>query len=190
MKKKVFLILISLLWLLGCNSQGYYVLSSVPQPAKTYASKQVIIGIEKVSVPAYLYKREIVVGKSSSQIILLSGASWAEDLDVGLTHRLMGFIQKKFNNPNVHAYPWGLDKQPKLKISLQVTRFIAQGTKVYLDANWQIKNMQTQKQMSKLFSSSMPLKDQENASEIVSTMDKIFGKLEEDIAKALHIIML
>ena len=184
MIQKYVLTLMLFAMLLGCGSQGYYVLSSVPQPSHSYSSKRAIIGIEKVSVPAYLYKREIVVAKSSSQIILLSGASWAEDLDAGLTHRLIGFIQKKFNNPNVHAYPWGSSKQPEFKVSLQVTRFIAQGNKVYLDANWQIENINSEKHISKLFSNSVPTGQE--ASQIVNAMDKAFKRLEEEIAKGLH----
>ena len=98
-KIKIFLTLIILFTLNGCVSSGnYYILSQPSQPTATYANKSRIIGVEKVTVPAYLYKREVAVAKTLSQISLLSGAVWGEDLDEGLTQRLISFLQKKFQH--------------------------------------------------------------------------------------------
>ena len=135
MKTKLLLTLITVLGLSGCISSNYYVLSTASQPSVIYTYKNQVIGVEKITVPKYLFKREIAVAKSASQIIFLDGAVWAEDLDAGLTHRLIGFLQKKFNQPSVFVYPWGVDKQPTIKVKVHVTRFIAQGDRVYLDAN-------------------------------------------------------
>ncbi len=181
------------LWLLpillimsGCAlSNNYYVLSTAAQPSQHYRQKHRVIGVEKVTVPKYLFKREIAVAKSPSQITFLDGAVWAEDLDVGLTQRLIGFLQKKFNQPNVYAYPWGVDRQPTIKIKVQITRFIAQGDKVYLDANWEIENLRTHRRKAKLFSAAVPTAS--DAASIVSAMDGAFGMLERDIAKGINI---
>ena len=151
---------------------------------QSYSSKSRVIGVEKVIVPKYLFKREIAVAKSSSQISFLPGASWAEDLDEGLTQRLIGFLQKKFNQPNVYAYPWGVDRQPATKVKVQITRFIAQGDKVYLDANWEAENMHTHQRKARLFSTTVPTSS--DASSIVSAMDRAFGELEESVAKGLR----
>ena len=177
---KILLTLITLFALSGCVSSNYYVLSTASQPKVTYTHKSQVIGVEKVTVPKYLFKREIAVAKSASQIIFLDGAVWAEDLDAGLTHRLIGFLQKKFKQPSVYAYPWGADKQPSIKVKVQVTRFIAQGDNVYLDANWEVVNMRTDKRSAKLFSTTVPTKS--DASSIVDAMDRAFGELEEQVA--------
>jgi len=183
MFKKV--LLFPLLFLLnGCFSNNYYVLSTASQPVHHYMRKNRIIGIEKVIVPKYLFKREIAVAQSNSHIGFLSGAVWAEDLDAGLTQRLIGFLQKKFNQPNVYAYPWGVERQPTVKVSVQITRFIAQGEKVYLDANWKIEDMKTHKIKAKLFSVAVPASREATA--IVAAMDKAFGLLEERIAEGLR----
>ena len=177
-----------LLWLMalafvftGCNK--YYVLSTASQPSVHYGKKQRVIGVEKVVVPKYLFKREIAVAKSSSEITFLGSAVWAEDLDYGLTQRLIAFLQKKFNQPNVYAYPWGLNTNPTVKVKVQITRFIAEGDKVYLDANWRVFNMKTGQRKAKLFSTSIATKD--DAQSIVDAMDRVFGELEEAIAKGL-----
>jgi len=180
---KILLIFITLLGLSGCVSSNYYVLSTASQPSVTYTHKSRVIGVEKITVPKYLFKREIAVAKSASQIIFLDGAVWAEDLDAGLTHRLIGFLQKKFNQPSVYAYPWGTDKQPSIKVKVHVTRFIAQGERVYLDANWEVENMKSHRRSAKLFSTTVPTKN--DASSIVDAMDRAFGKLEEDVARGI-----
>lgn len=182
--KITILTLLSLFTLSGCFSSNFYVLSTASQPSQTYAYKQQVIGVEKVTVPEYLFKREIAVAESSSQIRLLPNATWAEDLDAGLTQRLISFLQKKFNQPNVHAYPWGVDKQPTSKVKVHVTRFIAQGDYVYLDANWEVENMRTHRTKARLFSTKVHTKS--DASSIVSAMDNAFGELEEVVANGLR----
>jgi len=185
---KILLPLIALFGLNGCvsGSSSYYVLSVASQPAKVYPSSKMTIGVEKVTVPGYLYKRDIAIAESNSQIKLLSNAQWGEDLDEGLTSRLIGFLQKKFNQPNVYAYPWGINHQPTIKVSVQITRFIAQGDKVYLDATWSIENMKTKRRKARLFSTSVPTKS--DTQSIVSAMDRAFAEFEETVAMGIEYI--
>jgi len=165
----------------GCGvSSNYYMLSMPQQPAKTYAHTNMSIGVEKVSVPNYFSKRQLAVKKSSSQIDFVENAVWAEDMNAGLTNRLIGFLQKKFLQPEVYAYPWDTDKQPDIKVKVQVTRFIAQGDRVYLDSNWEVENLRTKKHRAKLFSTTVATKS--DASSIVEAMDRAFSQLEEHLA--------
>lgn len=169
----------------GCvTTSNYYILSTASRPAVTYTQSKKTIGVEKVMVPKYLFKREIAIAKSSSEVAFLSDGVWAEDMDEGLTQRLIGFIQKKFHQPQVYAYPWGVNTQPDIKVQVQITRYIAQGNFVYLDANWHIEDLQTHKSNAQLFSVRVPAKH--NTKNIVAAMDKAFGKLEEDIAGGIH----
>ena len=177
---KILLITVTLLSLNACVSSNFFVLSTASQPTATYEQKRGVIGVEKVVVPKYLFQRELAVAKSSSQVTFLSGATWAEDLNDGLTHRLISFFQKKFNQPNVYAYPWDVSRQPDIKVNVQVSRFIAQGGKVYLDVTWELENMRTHKRKAKLFSTTVPTSS--DASAIVDAMDKAFTQLEEDVA--------
>ncbi|HEY9130034.1 MAG TPA: PqiC family protein [Sulfurovum sp.] len=180
---KLLLTFSALLMLYGCSVSNYYVLSTASQPQKTYISKNQVIGVEKVTVPEYLFKREIAVAKSSSQVDFLEGSQWAEDMDKGLTHRLIAYLQKKFKSPGVYAYPWGTDMQPEIKVKVQVTRFIAQGESVYLDANWEARDMKTDKRILKLFSTTLPTKT--DAGSIVDAMNRAFGQLEEEVARGV-----
>jgi len=183
--QKIFFTLLSLILLNGCLTSGsnYYVLSMPSTPSVVYKNNSVI-GVEKITVPGYLYKREIAVAKNSNQITLLNNAVWGEDLDAGLTQRLISFLQKKFNQPNVYAYPWGMERQPTIKVKVDVTRFIAYGGYVYLDANWVIGNMKRHTSKAKLFSTKVTTGSDANA--IVSAMDSAFSQLEESVALALR----
>jgi len=182
-KKKILLALIASLVLSGCMSNNFYILSVSPQPIKTYpyTNTKEIIAVEKIIVPEYLFKRDIAIAKSSSQISFLSNATWAEDLDTGLTLRLISFLQKKFNQPNVYQYPWGLDTQPNKKIKVHISRFIAQGNIVYLNATWEVENMSNHMRISRLFNTQISTTNLD-ASNIVSAMNKAFNELEEIIA--------
>ncbi len=181
---KKLLLLPLFIFLNGCFSNNYYVLSTASHPTQYYTSKNRVIGVEKVIVPKYLFKREIAVAQSASHINFLSGAVWAEDLDAGLTQRLIGFLQKKFKQPNVYAYPWDVQRQPTVKVKVQITRFIAQGDNIYLDGNWEVEYMRTHQRKSRLFTTVVPTKN--DASSIVDAMDRAFGELEEAVARGLR----
>ncbi len=187
MTHKIQIILVTIIstWILaGCMSNNYYVLSTPSKPTHTYAYSNMSIGVETVTVPEYLSKRRVAVAQSASQIRLLSNATWGEDIDTGLTQRLISFLQKKFNQPSVHRYPWGLDKQPSSKVKLEISRFIALGDKVYLDATWQVKNMRTGAVKARLFSTSVATGS--DAGSIVYAMDSAFSELEEIIASGVR----
>jgi len=166
----------------GCaGSSSYYVLSNASHPKHHFTAHPGTIGVEKVRVPRYLFKREIAVAKSSHEIVFLSGAQWGEDMDEGLTRRLIAYLRHSFNQPDVFAYPWGMDSQPDVKVRVDITRFIAQNGSVYLDANWYIENMHTGRKHSRLFSTRVKVGN--DAESIVSAMDQAFSQLESALAK-------
>jgi len=179
---KILLPVFALFVLNGClsSSSNYYVLSVASQPSVTYKNRHHVIGVEKITVPGYLYKRDIAIAQSSSQITLLGDALWGEDLDAGLTNRLIGYLQKKFNQPDVYTYPWGTTTQPEIKVSVHISRFIAQGSHVYLDATWSLENLKTKKRKARLFTTLVPT--QTDTKSIVSAMDKAFSQFEESVA--------
>ncbi|SFZ98697.1 hypothetical protein MNB_SV-5-360 [hydrothermal vent metagenome] len=184
MKLKLLFATIAMFLLNGCiGSSNYYVLSVASQPTSVYTNTHRVIGVEKITVPGYLYKRQIAIAKSNSQIEYVSGSEWGEDLNEGLTNRLIYFLQKKFREPRVYEYPWNLDKHPTQRVKVQITRFIAYGDRVYLDANWEIKD-RSNRSRSSLFSTSVPT-SAGNVSSIVSSMNIAFGQLEESIAKGI-----
>lgn len=182
MKKNILIAMLVLL-MTGCATKShYYVLSTAMQPSHVTPSAK-SIGVAQVILPSYMDKRQLTVARSGNQITQLDSALWAEDMDIGLTQRLISFLQKKFEQPNIFAYPWGVDRQPDIQVKLQVNRFLAQGDNVYLDANYLLVDMKHHKSHAYLFNT--VLKTGTEPSAIVDTMDKAFGLLEEDIAEKI-----
>lgn len=179
MRKNILLAILILL-MTGCATKShYYVLSTATQPADVYPSTK-RIGVAQVILPSYMDKRKLTIARSGNQISQLDSVLWAEDLDIGLTQRLISFLQKKFKQPNVFAYPWGVERQPDIKVKLQINRFLAQGDKVYLDANYLLIDLKRHRSKAYLFSTALKTGIEPEA--IVNTMDKAFGQLEEHIA--------
>ncbi|MDQ7085432.1 MAG: ABC-type transport auxiliary lipoprotein family protein [Sulfurovum sp.] len=178
-------LLLAVFILQGCfSSNHYYILSVASNPSHTYPSHNLILAVKKVTIPAYLYKREIAIAASSSKIILLPSSQWGEDLDTGLTNRIIGFLQKKFKNPHVYPYPWGLNTQADIKISIQVTRFIAENNSVYLDATWNIEDLKTKEVRAKLYS--VRIDTTAEIEDIIKSMDKAMSDFENSIAKGIY----
>jgi cholesterol transport system auxiliary component len=164
----------------GCATKShYYVLSTATQPSDVYRFSR-SIGVMQVLLPSYMDKRKLTIAYSGNQISQLDSVLWAEDLDIGLTQRLISFLQKKFSQPDVFAYPWDVERQPDIKVKVQINRFLAEGDTVYLDANYLITDTRTKKSHAHLFHTALQTTPEPAA--IVNTMDKAFGKLEEDIA--------
>ena len=179
-------ILFSLLPLLfaGCSLKShYYVLSNPSAVTAQQKLRGVSIGVEQVEVPKYLFKREIAVANSSSEVSFLPDAAWAEDLDAGLSRRLIAYLQKRFDQPHVYAYPWELEKQPDVKVKVQISRFIAQRGKVYLDASWEVKDLKRGKTVARLFHKEVSTDG--TARGIVAAMARAFGYLEAQIARGV-----
>ena len=181
--KSIVLLLLPLLFA-GCSLKSrYYILSN---PSEVVAQKRLrglSIGVEQVAIPEYLFKREIAVADSSSEVSFLPDAAWAEDLNTGLSRRLIAYLQKRFDQPFVYAYPWELEKQPDIKVKVQISRFITDRGKVYLDASWEVKDLKRGKTVAGLFHKEVSTDG--TARSIVDAMDKAFGYLEEEIAKGV-----
>ncbi len=168
----------------GCAGSGnYYILSNPSQPSHV-RRMHTSIGVETVTVPKYLFKRDLAVAKSSNHIVFLSGAQWAEDMDEGLTRRVVSYLQHALHNPDVHAYPWGVEEQPKRILHIAISRFIAQNGKVYLDASWSVENTQSGQTTSHLFSTIVETGGSD-AEHIVAAMDRAFGRFEAALARGL-----
>ena len=185
LKISLWALLLSIM-LSGCASTHYYVLSTPSLAKQTYSYHAMSIGVEKVSLPKYLFKREIAVVKSSSEVAFLSDGIWAEDLDESLTQRLIGYLQKSFNQPHVYAYPWEVESQPRKRVQVHISRFIAQEGRVYLDAAWQVEDMPTHHKKAALFSTTVEVTE-DTTTGIVKAMDSAFAKLETSIAKGIRV---
>jgi len=181
---KRFFTLATIAILNGCGAtSSYYILSNVHNTSATKHSN-ISVGVEKVEVPKYLFKRELATLSSNNQVKFIPDIQWAEDMDEALTRRVIGSLQKRWHNPNVSSYPWGVDNQPTRIVHISITKFIAQNDKVYLDATYRITNTKTAYSKAYMFDIKVSISDNKPSS-IVSSMDTAIEKLIDDVSKTV-----
>jgi cholesterol transport system auxiliary component len=185
MKTKIMIPFVAM-FLVGCGSSSYYVLSDI-HPQHSQITSNISIGVEEVEVPKYLFKRELAIATTNNKVTFDSNIQWAEDMDEAITRRVVGTLQQKFRNPNIDKYPWGLDSIPKLILHINITRFITKGNEVYLNATYRITDTKTNKTKSYLYNKSIHLQNT-NTDNIVSAMDKLIEYMIDDIARKIQII--
>jgi len=179
------LFLIALLLILnGCGSSKYFMLTEPQSVNRHYNHRLEVVGVEKISLPEYMKQGKVAKQISSTQIDYLNDANWLEDMEESLTKRLIVTIQKGFNTPSVYAYPWGLSKQSNIKVQVRINKFIAYGDSVYLDANYEITHLKSDKKYSKLFNTKVSTKD--DTPSIVSSMNIAFSRLSKSITDGLN----
>ncbi len=176
--KKIFLTLTFILLITGCSSKRYYTLGDTSDiQAEENCTK--IIAIEKVGIPKYLKDSTIVKQISPYQVELIKDANWLMPMQKHLTNVLISYLQKSLNNPNIYLYPWESTKETDKKISLKIKRFIAYNNEVILDASYQITNLKSKTNTTKLFSTKIETSD--DIESVMKAMEKAYFELSNNI---------
>jgi len=176
--KKTILGLIFIFLIMGCSSKRYYTLGDTSdiEAKKTYTK---IIAIEKVGIPKYLKDSTIARQISPYQVELIKDANWLMPMQKHLTNVLISYLQKSLNNPNIYLYPWESTKETDKKISLKIKRFIAYNNEVILDASYQIKDLKSKANTTKLFSTKVETAN--DIESIMKAMERAYFKLSDNI---------
>jgi len=146
---------------------------------KHYTKQLPVIGVEEISLPEYMKQGKVAIQLTPTQIHYSASDEWMDNMENSLTKQLIATIQKSFNHPNVYPYPCGLSKQAGIKISVTVSRFIAYGDFVYLDANWKISDLKRGREYSRLFSAKVPCG--KSTASVVAAMNRAFAQLSRKI---------
>ncbi|MEA3419136.1 MAG: PqiC family protein [Campylobacterota bacterium] len=183
MTKKIIMSL-TFLALAGCFGPSNYFMLTGPTHIEAYQTKRLpTIGVEQITIPEYMQQGKIAVQLSPTQINYSDSSVWAEEMDASLTKQLISVIQKSFNHPNVYAYPWDLSQQAGVKIKVSISKFIAYGDNVYLDANWEILDLKRGRRYSRLFSTKVP--SGKDTASVVASMNAAFEELSESIVREI-----
>lgn len=164
--------------LLGCSSKQYYTLGNTSNMHSEEIYTK-IIAVEKVGIPKYLKDNAIVKQISPYQVELMQDANWLIPMQKHLTNVLISYLQKSLNNPNVYLFPWESDKKTEKKVSVKIKRFIAYNNSVILDASYQITNLKSKTNTTKLFNTSVQAND--DIESMMESMEKAYFELTENI---------
>ena len=140
----------------GCFSLGqgdaqptlYYTLEPVDaSPLQGNGSENpVIVGLERIEVPSYLDRREIVVRTGDNELRYTERHLWAERPSDSLQRLLSMDIERQASVAmEVHGLPWPDHSHPEWVIHLNIESFEGQespGTELLLEASWTVQSTQ------------------------------------------------
>ncbi len=184
---KIFYTVIFIFIFTGCSLRGknYYILSDTTDIEPITISNNISsIGVANIKLPEYMLKESIPLQDKNQKIIFSKSDFWGVSMDKELTNRLISYLQKRLNMPEVYNYPWGVrGKKVGTKLYLKISNFIAKENTIYIDASWQWidKNGDTKSHIfsKKIESSSKDIKD------IINAMNSAFRILEESIVSSM-----
>ncbi len=184
---KIFYIAVLIMVFSGCSMRDknyYMLLDTTPVEVLSISKNISSIGVADIKLPEYLLKESIPIEEKSQKIIFSKSDFWGVSMDKELTNRIISYLQKRLNMPEVYNYPWGVRGQKvDTKLYLKISHFLAKEKVVYLDASWQWidKNGDTKSYLfsKKVESRSKDIKD------VVDAMNKIFRVLEEGIVSSM-----
>ena len=169
----------------GCMSSSQrYMLTAPTMVEKHYTKQLPIIGVEEITLPEYMKQGKVAIQLTPTQIHYSQSDEWMDNMEASLTKQLIATIQRSFNHPNVYPYPWGLSQQAGIRIKVAISRFIAYGDAVYLDANWKISDLKRGREYGKLFSIKVPCG--KDTASVVAAMNKAFGKMSQSIVSEIN----
>ena len=135
----------------ACSSTppvSYYILepAAYSDTAPVYGHEQLSVGIGPVSLPALLDRNKIVTRLNNNSVQIAEFHQWAAPLQDNFTDVLRRNLAVLQPAHLFRAYPWSVHGTVNLQIIVDVLRFdTTPGEKAHLEANWTIKEEQSQK---------------------------------------------
>ncbi|MEN8213363.1 MAG: PqiC family protein [Pseudomonadota bacterium] len=187
------MLLIIPLLVYGCVSNpgsgtNYYLLTPSSSTGPVSGHRHLTVGIGPIELPEYLTQSHIFTQTGVTQLKANKQHRWAGSLENNFTDVLASDLGKQLQKSHIEIYPWDRPHSVERQIVVHVTRFIAQGRSVYLDARWRV--LDKQGEQRKVASASLQKDlDTETADgdfdAIVSTMSELVGELAHNIAVSL-----
>ncbi len=178
-------IAISMMFFAGCGGGGTEYLLSVPATAIPVSRIHVSqIGVDRVVVPDYLHGNKIPQEEAPGVLSYRAQAGWASTPEKALTNHLIRYLQKRFATPNVHRFPWDIEKSIGVRLKVVVNRFIYAGNAVELEASYYVEPIRGTRRRARLFTTRIPVAKAET-SRIVAAMNRAFDRLAEDAARTI-----
>ena len=172
----------------GCVSTGgsavnYYLLTPDHGSAPV-SQRDLRVGVGPVELPEYLARPHILVQAGNSRVVADRSHRWAGALQKNFTDVLTTNIGHRLARGDVAIYPWESPRTVDRQVVIQVTRFIASGDRVFLDARWRILNRNGNQVRSETISL-VENTDGQDYDAIVSAMSRLVGRFADRIVQAL-----
>jgi len=128
--------------LTACGSSptvSYYLIDTLPAPEGVHAQTGPIIGIERISLPAYLEASTILQRRGDQRLAVNTSDRWGEPLPGAIARVLSANLMTLLPEHRVVHQPWSRQQQPDARLTLSVQELLAHDDgSVVLSAQWQL----------------------------------------------------
>ena len=177
----------------GCVSNPgsgihYYLLTPSSPGGSISAHRHLNIGIGPIEFPEYLSRPHIFTQTGKTQLKSNKQHRWAGSLENSFTDVLATDLGMQLQKSHIEIYPWDRPRSVDRQVVVHVTRFIADGRTVYLDARWRVLDKQGDQRKvatARLQQSLDSSVADDDFDAIVSLMSDLVGELAHEIAVSL-----
>jgi uncharacterized lipoprotein YmbA len=118
----------------------YFVLTSSERPAPS-PSTAVVLGIERVQLPEYLMRPELVTRSATNQLTFAEYQQWGEPLKDGFSRTLRHDLENELGPDHVVEAPFDPASKPAVVVDVEVRRFErVAGQGAVLEATWTLRD--------------------------------------------------
>jgi uncharacterized lipoprotein YmbA len=182
-----------LLTFCGCFSSGrranpakYYVLReeviSATDAHNDVKFPNFIIAFDRVRVPEYVRRQQIVTRDDDGQLRIHDGFRWGEPLDIGLTAVLRELLMQQMPGCLAVSAPWSSDILPNLIIHISFEELSIYKKSVYISAHYSVEDAAEKISIwNKTFSGSFHI-GKTSVESMLSAMRQLLNQLAKNIA--------
>jgi uncharacterized protein len=191
MRQHLVVLALCTITIMGCLSprrddSKFFVLSPVETDPGSMGSRQILVGLGPIKMPAYLDRQEVVTRVAPNRLELSGGDRWAEPLDSDFTRVLAQNLAAELGTQRITFYPWYNTTRVDFQIKVNVYRFESdKDGKVDLTAHWQVLSG-TGKLLIVRDSSYTETAKPGDTSEAAAAMSRALGRLSREIASAIE----
>jgi len=168
------------------DDSKFFVLSPVGADPGSTGSRQILVGLGPIKMPAYLDRQEVVTRVAPNRLELSGGDRWAEPLDSDFTRVLAQNLSSDLGTPRITFYPWYNTTRVDFQVKVNVYRFESdKDGKVDLTAHWQVLSG-TGKLLIVRDSSYTETAKPGDTSDAAAAMSRALGRLSQEIASAIQ----
>lgn len=191
MRQYVIVFALCTITIAGCLSprrddSRFFVLSPVGADPASVGSRQTLIGLGPIKMPAYLDRQEVVTRVAPNRLELSGQDRWAEPLDSNFTRVLAQDLSSDLGTQRITFFPWYNTTIVDYQVKVNVYRFESdKDGKVELTAHWQVLSG-TGKLLIVRDSTYTEMAKPGDASDSAAAMSRALGRLSQEIASAIQ----
>ncbi|MGZ3405257.1 MAG: PqiC family protein [Polyangia bacterium] len=118
----------------------YYVLTTAP-PKEPAAATPLSVGVDRITLPAYLQRPELVARRGSNELQVSEYDRWGEPLKDSFTRALRQDLALRLGKDQVTQSPWEAARAPDVVVDVDVRRFErVDDVAAELQADWSLRS--------------------------------------------------